>query len=254
MTGIEWISVLVAGFLAGLVNAIAGGGTLISFPVLVATGMPPLLANVTNSVALSPGYFGGVLAQFRDLADQRARLLRLLPAGIAGGVLGGLLLLGSGARVFEAVVPWLIAFATGVLALQPALRRWVSCRQSGPKHGRDLAWGFLPVMMAAVYGGYFGAGLGMIMLATLGLVIEDSLTRVNAVKQLLSLVINAAAVVFFCLTTRIAWGIAGGMALAALAGGFAGGRLAQRLDAGRLRLLMVAVGIALALYYFLRMP
>ena len=254
MTPLEWASVLLAAFGAGFVNAIAGGGTLITFPVLVAIGMPPLIANVTNSVALCPGYFGGVLAQRRDLEGQGPRLWKLLPAGILGGAGGALLLLHSGERVFEAVVPWLIALATAVLAIQPTLRAWVVRRLSTRAQARDLAWGFVPVATAAVYGGYFGAGLGMIMLATLGLVVEDSLARLNAVKQLLSLVINSAAVLYFAFAAEVAWGVAAGMAVTALTGGLAGGHLASRLKASHLRWLMVAVGVALAVHYFLRMP
>jgi uncharacterized membrane protein YfcA len=254
MTPVEWASVLVAAFTAGLVNAIAGGGTLITFPVLVAIGMPPLLANVTNSVALCPGYFGGVLAQRRDLVGQAPRLRRLIPAGIFGGIAGGLLLLHSGDRVFESVVPWLIALATGVLAVQPLLRAWVARRISTRANAGDVIWGFIPVAIAAIYGGYFGAGLGMIMLATLGLVVEDTLARLNAVKQLLSLVINGAAVTYFALGAEVAWGVAAGMAVTALAGGLAGGHLASHLKANHLRWLMVAAGSALAVHYFLRMP
>lgn len=254
MTSVEWASVLCAAFAAGLVNAIAGGGTLITFPVMVAIGMPPLMANVTNSVALCPGYFGGVLAQRRDLRDQGRRLLRLVPAGILGGIGGGLLLLYSGDQIFESVVPWLIAVATGVLALQPALRSWVTRRLSRRAQAGDLAWGFIPVALAAIYGGYFGAGLGMIMLATLGLVVEDSLARLNAAKQLLSLVINGAAVIYFAFMAEVAWDVAAGMAVTALAGGFAGGHLASHLKASHLRWLMVAAGSALAIHYFSRMP
>ena len=254
MTPVEWASVLIAAFAAGLVNAIAGGGTLITFPVLVAIGMPPLLANVTNSVALCPGYFGGVLAQRRDLVSQGSRLGRLVPAGILGGLAGGLLLLHAGDRIFESAVPWLIALATCVLAVQPALRSWVARRLSKRAQAGDLGWGFVPVAIAAIYGGYFGAGLGMIMLATLGLVVEDTLARLNAVKQLLSLVINGAAVIYFAFKAEVAWGVAAGMAVTALAGGLAGGHLASHLKANHLRWLMVTAGSALAIHYFLRMP
>lgn len=245
-----WVAV--AALAAGIVNALAGGGTLLSFPALVAVGVPPILANVTNSVALCPGYLGGALAQSRDLRGQARRLWMLVPAGALGGVLGGLLLLHTGARLFESLVPFLILFATVVLAVQVPLRHWVAARLARKGRGGDERWAALPILLSAVYGGYFGAGLGMVMLAALGITLNDTLTRINAIKQVLSLSINLAAVVYFVAAAEILWSMVAVMALAALAGGVAGGYLASRIRQSHLRGLMVTIGCVLSVYYFLR--
>src|SRR5262245_6304527 len=187
MTEIELVAVGVVAILGGAVNALAGGGTLITFPVLTALGVPAVAANVTNTVALCPGYLGGALAQRGDLRDQRARLARLLPAALAGGLAGGLLLLGSGERAFRALVPFLILLASLLLAAQGGVRRLLVARSGGaPVRGAER-WSALAVGAAAVYGGYFGAGLSVIVLAALGLLLHESLTRLNAAKQVVAL-------------------------------------------------------------------
>src|SRR5688572_13070436 len=172
-------------FAGGLVNAIAGGGSLITFPALIAVGLPAVQASLTNTVALCPGYLGATIAQRKDLAGQRARVIRLLPAGALGGVAGALLLLEMNERSFDAIVPFLIVFAAVLLALQDRLRRWL-LRRDHAEHSLLLA--AIPVAAGAVYGGYYGAGLGVIFLAVLGIMIADSLTRLNALKQTMSLV------------------------------------------------------------------
>jgi uncharacterized membrane protein YfcA len=250
ISGFEWLAIAVAAFAAGAVNALAGGGTLLTFPVLTAAGVPAVMANVTNAVALCPGYFGGTLAQRKDLAGQRARLRRLLPLGALGGIVGGWLLLQSGEKLFRALVPWLIIGASLLLALQDPLRRWLLRRAAEHPH-RALSTGAaaLPIALAAVYGGYFGAGLGVIMLATLGVTLDDSLTRLNALKQALSFVINVAAAVYFLFSGQVAWGIAAVMAVAALAGGAAGGRVAGRIRPAVLRRVVVAIGFGVGAFY-----
>lgn len=232
-----------------MVNALAGGGTLITFPVMTAVGIPPVMANVTNAVALCPGYFGGTWAQRKDLAGQGARLKLLLPLGALGGVLGAWLLLASGEKLFRALVPWLILGASALLAAQDPLRRWLIKR--GRPAGDARLGAALPIASAAVYGGYFGAGLGVVMLATLGLTLDDSLTRLNAVKQALSFVINIAAALFFLGSDQVLWPVVGVMAVAALAGGSLGGRLASVIPAARLRLLVIAIGVGVGLFYLL---
>jgi len=249
---LSYVWVALAALAAGLVNSLAGGGTLLSFPALVAVGVPPIVANVTNSVALCPGYLGGVLAQARDLRGQGRRLLLLIPAGAAGGVAGGLVLLSTGERLFEALVPYLILFATLLLALQVPLRHWVSKRLQRGTGKSDEHWAVLPIMLSAVYGGYFGAGLGMVMLATLGVTLHDTLTRINAIKQVLSLSINLSAVLYFVMAAEVRWSMAAVMAVAALIGGMAGGYLASRIRQSSLRSLMVVTGCVLSGYYFLR--
>ncbi len=240
---------------AGAVNALAGGGTLITFPMLTAVGVPALAANVTNTVALCPGYFGATLAQRSDLRGQRRRMLLLLPAGALGGIAGGILLLNTGERLFRALVPLLILLASGLLAVQEPVRAWLVRRagaartDAGPGSG---AAGALPVGLAAVYGGYFGAGLSVIVLAVLGLTLDDSLTRLNALKQSISLSVNVAAALLFLFSGQVVWPAAAVMAAGALAGGAMGGRLAGRVRPSTLRWIVVATGVTVAVVYLAR--
>jgi len=240
-----------AAVLAGAVNALARGGTLITFPTLVALGLPAVTANVTNTVALCPGYFGATVAQSSDLKGQRRRLWLVVPAGILGGVAGGLLLLGTGERTFRSLVPFLILAASGLLAAQDPVRRWLSRRS--PRAARvSQAWVGLPIVAAAVYGGYFGAGLSVIVLAVLGLALDDSLTRLNALKQAVALGVNLAAAACFLFSGQVAWRVAAVMAAGALAGGVAGGRLAGRVPPTALRWVVVAIGLVVGAVYLVR--
>lgn len=235
---------------AGAVNALAGGGTLITFPTLIALGVPAVAANVTNTVALCPGYLGATLAQRKDLRGQRGRLALLLPAGAVGGLVGGVLLLGSTERLFRSLVPFLILLASLLLAVQEPVRSWVSRHAQGGAR-RAEAWALLPVCGAAVYGGYFGAGLSVIVLAVLGLAIEDSLTRLSAVKQAIAFAVNVAAAVFFLFSGQVVWPAAAVMAAGALLGGVLGGRLAGRIAPSTLRWIVVAIGVSVATLYLL---
>lgn len=248
--------ILCAAIAGGAVNAIAGGGTLITFPMLTAIGIPAVAANVTNTVALSPGYLGGTLAQRSDLQGQRGRLWRLLPAGAVGGIAGGLLLLASGERLFRGLVPYLILLACGLLAFQGRLRGWIATRSGeGPRdrEGDSIRWpSALPVFGAAVYGGYFGAGLSVIVLAVLGLALDDNLTRLNALKQGIAFAVNVAAAVFFVFSGQVVWPAAAVMAVGALGGGVIGGRLAARVHPELLRRLVVGIGLVVAAIYLLR--
>ena len=240
-----------AAVVAGAVNALAGGGTLITFPTLVALGLPAVTANVTNTVALCPGYFGATVAQSSDLKGQRRRLWLVVPAGILGGVAGGLLLLNTGERAFRALVPFLILAASGLLAAQGPVRGWLSRRS--PHAARvSPAWVGLPITAAAVYGGYFGAGLSVIVLAVLGLALDDSLTRLNALKQAVALGVNLAAAACFLFSGQVAWRVAAVMAAGALAGGVAGGRLAGRVPPATLRWVVVAIGLVVGTLYLVR--
>jgi uncharacterized protein len=253
---LDALSFLIIGLAAiagGAVNALAGGGTLITFPVLMAVGIPAVPANITNTVALCPGYLGGTLAQLRDLRGHERRLLWLAPAGVLGGIAGGLLLLNTGESMFRTLVPYLILLATGLLAVQERLRAWLVGRadQEGAT-GPHEAWTVLPVFLASIYGGYFGAGLSVIVLAVLGLVLEDTLTRLNALKQIISFSINIAAAVFFIFSGKIVWPAALVMMVGALAGGALGGSLAGRLQPARLRRIVVTAGVLIALIYLVR--
>lgn len=244
MTGLDLLLAAMAAFCAGIANALAGGGTLISFPTLVALGIPEVSANITNTVSLCPGYVGGTLAQKRDLAGQGRRLWLLLPAGIIGGLLGAVLLLVVSADVFRVLVPFLILSASLLLAVQDRVRDWI--RQRTARRGADQdgsSRAVLPVGLTAVYGGYFGAGQSVIILAVLGLCIEESITRLNALKQCITLVSNTAAAVFFLFSGMIIWPVAVVMAVGALAGGAAGGRFAGRIDPVLLKWTIVTIGI-----------
>jgi uncharacterized membrane protein YfcA len=236
----------------GAVNALAGGGTLITFPMLTAVGIPALAANVTNTVALCPGYLGATAAQANDLRGQRRRLWLLLPAGMIGGVIGGVLLLNTGERVFRALVPFLILLAAGLLAIQNPVRAWLTRRAGHSDATAREPWAMLPVGLAAIYGGYFGAGLSVIVLAVLGLVLDDSLTRLNALKQAIALAINVATATFFLFSGQVVWPAALAMAVGALVGGVIGGRLAGRIQPAVLRRVVIAIGVLVAAIYLLR--
>ncbi len=238
---------------AGAVNAIAGGGTLISFPALLAMGVPPIMANVTNAVALCPGYFGATLAQRPNLVGQGARLRWCVPAAVVGGLLGGLILLRTHERTFQLLVPYMILFASLLLALQERIRRAVLSRLA---HAHDSPHSPLiaavPVAVAAVYGGFFSAGMSIIVLAVLGVTVEDEFKRLNALKQIVAFSINVAAAVFFLFSGQVSWLLAGVMAVGALLGGALGGKLAGKLSPAGLRWTVVVIGVGLAIYYWVK--
>jgi uncharacterized membrane protein YfcA len=236
---------------AGLVNALAGGGTLISFPALIALGVPDVAANITNTVALCPGYLGGALAQREDLWGQQRRLWLLVPAGIIGGIAGSFLLLFASEQVFHILVPFLILAAAMLLAVQDRVRDWI-LKQSHKDPGKEDRRASLPVGLAAVYGGYFGAGMSVIVLAVLGLFLDDTLPRLNALKQCISLSVNVAAAVFFLFSGLIIWPLALVMATGALAGGAVGGRIAGRVNPELLRWTVVVISTVVGIVLLLR--
>ena len=243
----------VAGLCAGLINAVAGGGTLVSFPALVGLGVPAVAANVTNTVALVPGYLGGAVAQRRDLVTYASRLKALTIAAAIGGLLGSILLVNTSDEVFRDLVPFLILAACALLGFQERIRRWYT--QHRPRTGdastrRPVAL-VTSVFVGAVYGGYFGAGLGIMLLAVLGLALDDPLPRINSLKTTLSLVINVLAACFFVFSGKVEWGFAAVMAVSSLGGGVVGGRIAGRLDAPILRAVVVAFGVIVAIRFFL---
>lgn len=250
MTPIEFLLIGLAAAAAGAVNAIAGGGTLITFPTLNAIGIPAVAASITNTVALTPGYLGATWAQRQDLKGQERRLWLLVPASIVGGVLGGLLLLKTGEKVFRSLVPFLILAASLLLAVQDPVRNWVKKRQ-GEHAAASEAWAMLPVGLASVYGGYFGAGLSVIVLAVLGLALTDNLTRLNALKQAVAFSVNVAAAIFFLFSRQVVWPAAAVMAVGALLGGVIGGKLAGRIKPATLRRVVVTIGIIVSILYFL---
>ncbi|MFN2424816.1 MAG: TSUP family transporter [Candidatus Binatia bacterium] len=250
---LELVAVAVAAVVAGAVNALAGGGTLITFPVLTAVGLPALAANITNTVALCPGHIGATLAQREELRGQRALVAMLIPAGIVGGLIGGVLLLNTGERTFRDVVPLLLLVSSLLLASQDRVRAFLLERER--RRGRSGGHAHMApfvVGTAAIYGGYFGAGLGVVLVAALGVVLDEPLPRINALKQLVALVVNVAAAVFFLFSDQIHWVAAGAMAVGALVGGAIGGHMTTRVNAVALRWTMVVIGAVLAVVYLVR--
>ncbi|HCB01184.1 MAG TPA: sulfite exporter TauE/SafE family protein [Anaerolineae bacterium] len=245
----DYLFISIAALLAGAINALAGGGTLITFPVLTFLGVPAISASITNTVALSPGYLGGTLAQAKDLQGQKNRLWLILPASIIGGILGGYFLLQTGEKLFNELIPYLILLASILLAVQDTVRAWL-IKRSHKSNLEKLSW--LPVGLASIYGGYFGAGLSVIILSALGLTIEDSLTRLNALKQAVAFAVNIAAAIFFLFSGQVLWTVALVMAVGALIGGVLGGKLAGKIKPSTLRWTVVIIGVIVAIIYFLR--
>lgn len=250
ITWYDYVLVGLAAVAAGMVNALAGGGTLITFPVLTAIGLPAITANVTNTVALVPGYLGATMAQMKDLRNQKRRLRLFVPAAVIGGIIGGVLLLNTGEKLFRELVPFLILLASLLLAVGDPLRKWINRRLG--KGGVMVEMTGLAVFMvgvAAIYGGYFGAGLSVILLAVLGLLLNDSLTVLNALKQILAFSTNLAAAIFFVFSGSVVWSVALVMAVCALIGGALGGRLAGRIKPSVLRWTVVTIGITVSIIY-----
>jgi uncharacterized membrane protein YfcA len=236
---------LVAGLVAGAVNAAAGGGSLLVFPSLLAVGLPPLAANVTNSIAQWPGYVGIVAGTGRELRGQGRRILLTSAVSVVGAAVGCTLLLVLPSSVFDAVVPALVLLATAVFALQPLIRRWTAPIPGMP----DRLVTLLPtVFLAAVYGGYFGGALGVILIATLSMFAHDTLVRLNALKGLLSLVVATVTVVYFAIGAPVDWPAVAVLAPTTLVGGYIGARVARRSPEGVLRTAVVVLGMTVGVY------
>jgi uncharacterized membrane protein YfcA len=229
---------------AGAVNAIAGGGTLISFPTLLALGVPAVSANVTNTVSLLPGYLSGAWTQREDLRPQLAQARTLSVVAAVGGLAGSVLLLLIPSQAFRDAVPYLILVSCLLLSLQEPLRRRIGHPVAGSRrHSIALA---SSCFAAAVYGGFFGAGLGIVLLAVLGLFSSEPLAKVNALKQALSLLINLVAAVFFVFSGRVVWSLIPFMAIGALVGGWFGAHGVQLISERVLRRVVVAAGVVVA--------
>ena len=241
---------IAAGLVSGAVNAVAGGGSLLVFPALLAVGFPPLAANVTNSVAQWPGYLGIVAGARHELPGQGRRLLLTSIVAVLGTVVGCVLLLVLPGAVFDAVVPVLVLLASALLGLQPWLKRWIPPPQAGTPDRLPV---LLPaIFVAAIYGGYFGGALGVILIATLSLCAGDSLRRLNATKGVLSLVIASVTVVIFALRAPVDWAAVGLLAPSTLVGGYLGARLARRLPENVLRAAVVVLGLVVGIYLLVR--
>ncbi|MCU1393300.1 MAG: putative rane protein [Ilumatobacteraceae bacterium] len=235
---------------AGLVNAIAGGGTLISFPVMTAIGVPSVRANATNTVSLLPGYLGGVSAQRDDLKGEMRSVRPQLVAAALGGLLGSILLIVTSESVFRAIVPFLILASALLLGIQDRLRSWIF--KPGEEHRSHVVAQVVCVGLAGVYGGYFGAGLGIMLIAVLGMFSDLPLNRLNAIKLLLAFVVNLFAAAFLSTSGKVEWSLVLVMAPAALLGGNLGGRLAKTLPPKKLRAFVIVFGVVVAIIYFFK--
>lgn len=237
--------ITLAGVAAGTINTVVGSGTLITFPTLLAFGVPPVTANVSNNVGLVPGSMSGVFGYRRELAGQRSRLLRLGVASLLGGVVGALLLLWLPSAAFDAIVPALIALGVLLVVLGPRIQRSVAARAESrggiPDHG--VWWVWPAVAAAGVYGGYFGAAQGVLLMAILGIGVADSIQRHTATKNVLALVVNAVAAVVFIAVADIDWTVAGLIALGSVVGGQIGAGVGRRLPPLLLRAVIVVVGV-----------
>ncbi|KPM56486.1 membrane protein [Frankia sp. R43] len=259
------------GLLAGAVNAIAGGGTLIAFPALLATGMPALTANITSSVGLVTGYAGGALGYRRELRGQTGRLKALAPPAMLGGLIGAIVLLLTPSDGFKSAVPFLVLAACLLLAVQSRLAAMVARRraatvaaaaaaQSGTEPGTEpgppegaITWPTrIGVFVAGAYGSYFGAGLGVLLLGVLGILLVDELQRTNALKTLLSFGVNSIGVMVFLVTAQVSWAFAGILVVTSACGGVLGARVARLLPANVLRTAVVVLGVVVAVVLLVR--
>jgi uncharacterized membrane protein YfcA len=235
------------------VNAVAGGGSLISFPALVAVGVPTLTANVTNQIAVLPGYVGGSLAYREELRGQRRRIVALAVTSTLGAALGAVLLIVSSQRLFALLAPVLVLVAVALLAAQPRLKRAVLQVTDSDELPQQPGTGLHAANFAAsVYGGYFGAGLGIMLLAILAIGLHDSLQRLNALKGLLSLVVAVVAAVLFALFGPVRWEAAAVMAVGSFLGGQVGVSFARRIPDDALRWGIVVLGTGVAIWLFTR--
>ncbi len=245
MNGLEAVAVLLAGVAAGTINAIVGSGTLITFPTLLAFGIPPITANVSNNVGLVPGNVSSVLGYRAELAGQRDRLLRLGAASLVGGLVGALLLLRLPSSAFDAIVPALIGLGVLLVVIGPAVQRRVAARAETrggvPDHG--VWWVWPAVLLTGVYGGYFGAAQGVLLMAVLGIGVADTLQRHNATKNMLALVVNGVAATVFLLVAELDWTVVGLIAAGSIVGGQIGATVGRRMPPAVLRAVIVVVGL-----------
>ncbi|KRV49327.1 hypothetical protein AQ490_03825 [Wenjunlia vitaminophila] len=246
MTVLEALAVLTAGIGAGTINVIVGSGTLITFPVLLAVGLPPITANVSNTLGLVPGSVSGAVGYRRELVGQRSRVLRFGTASLLGGLTGAFLLIQLPSAAFDAIVPALICIALVLVVLQPRLARAVAARRerdgTEPSHygGPLLTVG---IGLCGIYGGYFGAAQGVLLLGMMGLALTEDIQRINAIKNVLALIVNGVAAVVFLFVADFDWSAVGLLAVGAAIGGQIGAKIGRRLSPTVLRGVIVVVGL-----------
>ncbi|MCH7344126.1 sulfite exporter TauE/SafE family protein [Pelomonas sp. CA6] len=241
-----------AAFAAGVLNAVAGGGSFLTLPALVFAGVPPVAANATSALAVSPGYLGSTLGFRAELrALPRRRLMRESLLAALGGIAGGLLLVFTPARLFAGIVPWLLLFATAVFAAGPLLLRWLGGPGAASQEGGPR-WREPALFLVAVYGGYFNGGLGILLMALYSVAGETRLNTINALKNLNSLVLSWLSVATFVLAGAIAWREGLLMMVAATLGGYVGAHLARRLPVAWVRAAVIVIGLAMSVVFFRR--
>lgn len=232
---------VLAGLGAGVFNGVAGGGTLITFPVLLAMGYPALTANVTSTVGIWPGYLGGVAGFRREIAGQSQIFRSLAPVTVVGAAVGAILLLTTPSSAFTRLAPWLVLFASLLFAMGPLLSRWLT-GDDPVARTRPVALG-IGMFVAAVYSGYFGAAAGVIMLAVLGVTLPGTLARASGIRSVLSVLANGVAAIVFIIHGHLQWAAAGLIAVGCLVGGYLGASMARRLPPGVLRVIVIAIGL-----------
>jgi uncharacterized membrane protein YfcA len=248
MTPWAALAIFAAGLAAGTINVIVGSGSLITFPTLLALGYPPVLANVSNNVGLVPGSGSAVVAYRRELEGQRARLVKLGAASLTGGVAGAVLLLALPSSVFKAAIPALVLLATVLMAIQPRVSAWLAARGERRSHGGLPL--LIGVFLTGIYGGYFGAAQGVILISLLAIFIDDELQRLNGTKNALALLVNGVAAVVFVIASHIDWSVAALIAGGSIIGGQLGGHYGRRLRADILRYCIVVVGLGVSITLF----
>jgi uncharacterized membrane protein YfcA len=247
-----WLVLVLAAAVAGGMNALAGGGTLVTFPSLLAFGISPVAANATSTVALVPGGLSAFWGFRQDVAGDRKEMLLMALPSLIGGALGALLVLWVGNRTFARVVPWLIYGATLLFVAQAPIRRWIDRRIGADGHHHRRALQVLMQFAIAIYGGFFGAAMGILMLAMLGLVGHDNLSRMNGLKNFAGVGINLTAAAIFATNGQVRWPLALAMMAGSIAGGYAAARMSRRVDPRWVRGLVIVVGIVMGTFTLLK--
>jgi len=245
----ELLALLAAGGAAGLINTVVGSGTLVTFPTMLALGIPPVVANVSNSIGLAPGSVSGALATRGELVGQRSRVIRLGAASLVGGVIGALLLLRLPSAAFDAIVPVLIGLGCLLVIIGPILSRRVAARRErlgvaaeGPEVGP--VWLFPVIILTGAYGGYFGAAQGVLVIAVMGVAVSETLSRINGLKNVLTAIANGVAGVVFIFISEVDWWIVAALAIGSVLGAQVGARVGRKIPPTVYRVVIVAVGVA----------
>lgn len=246
----EALAIFAAGVGAGAINSVVGSGSLITFPVLLAFGFPPVLANVSNNLGIVPGNASGIVGYRAELAGQRKRLIRLGAASVAGSVAGGLMLLELPEQAFKVAVPALILIACGLVVVQPWVNRWLAARRNRDDRRRaDGGPGLIAgVFGTGIYGGYFGGAQGVLLIGLLGTLLDDDLQRINGAKNVLVGAVNLTAALLFIALARVNWVLVALIAAGSVIGGMAGARVGRRLPPVALRCVVVVVGVVAAVH------